>query len=82
MQEEFRVKMADNGRIVIPMACRQLLGIQSGEDLIIRVEDHELRLFSLKHSLQKARSIVQKHAKNKSLVKQLKIMRKSDAEHE
>lgn len=79
---EFRAKMAENGRIIIPMACRRLLNIQPGEDLVLLVENQELRLFSLKHSLQSAKNIVRQHAKNKSLVKKLKTMRKSDKSHE
>jgi AbrB family looped-hinge helix DNA binding protein len=79
---EFRAKMNENGRIVIPAACRRLLDIKPGEDLILLVEDHELRVFSLQHSLQKAKAIVRLHAKNKSLVKQLKTLRQSDKDHE
>lgn len=36
---EFRVKMHENGRIVIPAACRHLLHLKPGEELVLRVED-------------------------------------------
>ncbi len=80
--QEFRAKMNENGRIVIPAACRRLVGIQPGEDLILQVDDHEIRVFSVQHSLQKAKAVVRLHAKNKNLVKQLKMLRQSDENHE
>jgi len=60
---------------------RELLAIGPGDEVILRVEDHELHIISLKYSLQKAKMLVRKHAKNKKLTDLLKIMRAED-EHE
>jgi AbrB family looped-hinge helix DNA binding protein len=77
---EFRAKMGEDGRIVIPAACRRLLHVKPGEELIMHVDKDELHVFSLKHSLKKAQEKVQKYSKGKSLVKQLKTMRKEEAD--
>jgi AbrB family looped-hinge helix DNA binding protein len=80
--QEFRTKMASNGRIIIPAAIRRLLDLMPGEELVLHVENHELRVISLKYSLKKAKAVVKRHAKNKSLVNELKKMRHEDAESE
>ena len=72
---EFRAKITENGRILIPAACRRLLDIKTGDDVVLLIKDHELRVFSLKHALQKAKALVRLHTGKRSLVKQLKTMR-------
>ncbi len=74
--------MTENGRVVIPIQCQRLLQLQPGEELVIRIENDELHVFSLQHSLKKAQNLVRKHAKNKSLVEKLKTMRREDSSHE
>lgn len=80
--QEFRTKISENGRIIIPAICRRQLHLVPGQDLIIRIENEELRIYSINHSLKKAQDLVGKHAKNKDLVKELKKMRKEDFDHE
>ena len=72
---EFRTRMSENGRIIIPAACRRQLKMEPGEELILTIDNEELRVFSLKHSLEKAKALVRKHAKQKNLVKELKNQR-------
>lgn len=79
---EFRTKLGENGRIVIPASCRKLLHLEVGEELIIRIEDHELRLISQKHELKKIQSLIKRHAKNQSLVDKLLRMRKEEKKNE
>lgn len=76
--QEFRIKLGENGRVLIPAACRRQLKLVPGEDLILKIENEELHLFSLNHSLKKAQKLVKKYAKNQSLVKKLLQMRRED----
>lgn len=39
-----RVQIGEKGRLVIPAEIRKELGIKPGDQLEMRVEDHELRL--------------------------------------
>ncbi|NNM59013.1 MAG: AbrB/MazE/SpoVT family DNA-binding domain-containing protein [Legionellales bacterium] len=79
---ECRVKLQENGRIIIPANYRKQLHFEPGEELVLRIEENGLHLYSLKQSLRKAQSVVQHYAKNKSLVAELQRMRKEDAEHD
>ncbi len=79
---EYRAKLGEDGRIVIPAECRRKLHLQPGEELIIHIEKEELHLYSLKHSLKKAQETVQKYAKGQSLVAKLKDMRNKDNKNE
>lgn len=79
---EFRAKISENGRIIIPAVCRRQLHLESGDDLIIRVDNNELRIYSAKHSLKKAQMLVKKHAKGKKLVTMLSKMRREELDNE
>jgi AbrB family looped-hinge helix DNA binding protein len=50
---EHRVKIGEGGRVVIPAAYRKKLHVKPGDELILRMQDGELRLFrqvqALKH---------------------------------
>ena len=79
---EFRAKIGEDGRVLIPIFCRRQLKLNPGEEIIIKLDKDELHLFSLKQSLKNAQAIVQGYAKNQSLVKKLRQMRKKDLSHE
>jgi AbrB family looped-hinge helix DNA binding protein len=80
--QDYRTQLGLNGRIVIPASYRKQLQLKPGDELVLHVEDDELRIFTLKHSLKRVQNAVHKYAKGKSLVEQLKKMRKKDAESE
>ena len=79
---EYRTTINENGRIIIPAILRKQLHLQPGEELVIRVENEELHIFSIQHALKKAQGLVRKYSKNKNLVNELKSMRKDDSRHE
>lgn len=39
-----RVKLGDGGRFVIPAAMREAMGVKPGDNLVMHVEDGELRV--------------------------------------
>jgi AbrB family looped-hinge helix DNA binding protein len=47
-----------NGRIVIPAAVRKALDLRPGDELIMRVEDGELRLSTRRQALARARRMI------------------------
>lgn len=79
---EFRAKLGENGRIVIPAFCRKQLQFEAGEELIFHIKNNELHILSLKQSLKKAQALVQRHAKNQSLVEKLILLRREDNSHD
>lgn len=81
--EEFRTRLNENGRIVIPAAIRERLGIGPGDELVLRIEDNELRIISMRHRLQRAQQLVREHVKGgRSLVDELIAERRKAAERE
>lgn len=54
------VELGAGGRVVIPAAIREAMGIEDGDRLIARFEDGELKLMSKQLALHRAREIVRK----------------------
>jgi len=63
MPQEARLKVNENGRVVIPVAFRRAVGINAGDEVILRVEDDELRITTLKKRLERAQRLVRKYIK-------------------
>jgi AbrB family looped-hinge helix DNA binding protein len=59
MPEKTKLKMAENGRVVIPAEFRKALGLAAGGEIILRWEDNELRISTMKQNIERA----QRHAR-------------------
>ena len=80
---ETRTHVNENGRLVIPASFRKALGIHAGDEVVLRLEDDELRITTLKRRLERAKRLVQKHLKpGTSLVDELIAERREAARHE
>jgi AbrB family looped-hinge helix DNA binding protein len=53
-----KAKLNANGRVVIPAAVRKALDLRAGDELIIRVEDGELRMSTRRQALARARRVI------------------------
>lgn len=80
--KEFRAKIGPGGRIVIPSWCRKSMHLKIGDDLVIHLDDDEMRLFTLKHSIKKAQQLVKQYTTGKKLTRALKKSRKEDFDRE
>ena len=81
--EETRVRVNENGRVVIPASFRQALGINPGDEVVLRVEDDELRITTMKHRIERAKRLIRRHIKpGKSLVDDLIAERRKAAKRE
>lgn len=82
-QLETRQKVNENGRVVIPAAFRKALGIRAGDEVVLRMEDDELRITTMKRRIERAQRIVRKYVKpGVSLVDELIAERRREAENE
>ena len=80
---EARLRVNENGRVVIPAAFRKALGINAGDEVVLRMEDDELRITTLKRRLVRAQRLVRKHVKpGTSLVDELIAERREEAKNE
>lgn len=83
MNTETRLRVNENGRVVIPASFRKALGINIGDEVVLRLEDDELRITTLKRRLERAQRLVRKHVKSgTSLVDELIRERRKAARHE
>jgi AbrB family looped-hinge helix DNA binding protein len=83
MKHESRTRVGADGRIVIPASFRKTLGISVGEEVVLRIEDDELRIFTLKTRIKRAQRLVRRHvAKGVSLVDELIAERRRGAGRE
>ena len=80
---ETRQRVNENGRVVIPASFRKALGINVGDEVVLRMEDDELRITTLKRRVERAQRLVRKHVKRgASLVDELIAERREAARNE
>lgn len=76
-------KIAGGGRLVIPAELRRELGLEIGDEVIVRVEDNELRILTRGEAVKRAQAKVRRHVKgSRSLVDELSAERRAEAKRE
>ena len=63
MKLKTSMRVNENGRVVIPASFRKRLGIRVGDEVLLRIEDNELRISTLKQNIERAQRLVRKHVK-------------------
>jgi len=80
---EIRLRVNENGRVVIPAFFRKALGINIGDEVVLQIDDDELRITTVKRRVQRAQRLVRKHVKaGTSLVDELIAERREASKHE
>jgi len=83
METETRLRVNENGRVEIPASFRKALGINIGDEVVLRIEDDELRITTIQRRLERAQRLVQKHMKRgTSLADELIAERREAARRE
>ncbi len=83
MNTEARLRINENGRVVIPAAFRKALGINPGDEVILSLEEDELRITTMKRRIERAQRHVRKYVKpGVSLVDELIAERREAAKRE
>lgn len=83
IHDETRTRINQNGRVVIPASFRKALGINIGDEVVVRIEDDELRISTLKRRIERAQRLVQRHVKpGTSLADELIAERREAAKRE
>jgi AbrB family looped-hinge helix DNA binding protein len=83
LRQEARTRINENGRVVIPAAFRKAMGIKAGDEVVLRIEDNELRILTLKQRIERAQRLVRQHVKpGTSLVDELIADRREAAKRE
>jgi AbrB family looped-hinge helix DNA binding protein len=83
LKQEIRTRVNENGRVVIPAMFRKAMGIKVGDEVVLRMEDNELRILTLKRRIERAQQLVRQHVKpGTSLVDELIAERREAAKRE
>ena len=83
MKLRTRMRVNENGRVVIPASFRKRLSIRVGDEVVLQIQDDELRITTLKRNIERAQRLVRKHVKRgTSLVDELIAERREAARNE
>jgi AbrB family looped-hinge helix DNA binding protein len=83
MHTETFARVNENGRVVIPAAYRKALGIKAGDEVILRMEDDELRITTMRRRLERAQRRVRQYVEpGVSLADELIAERREAAKRE
>jgi AbrB family looped-hinge helix DNA binding protein len=83
MSTETKLRINENGRLVIPAAYRKALGIKAGDKIVLRLDKDELRIMTLKRRIERAQERARKYLKpGVSLVDELIAERREAAKRE
>ena len=83
MAEQTRMRVGQNGRMVIPAAFRRAMGIEVGDEILLRMEDDELRITTQQRRIRRAQRRAQRYLKpGASLVEELLSERREAAGNE
>ncbi len=81
--ETTRVKVAEGGRVVIPAEYRKRLGLQVGDNVILQLDDGEIRLYTMREAIRRAQEMVRRYVpEGVSLVDELIAERRAEAARE
>jgi AbrB family looped-hinge helix DNA binding protein len=67
MADYSKVTISEGGRVVIPAAFRKNLDLKIGDELIIKLEDGEIKLYTRKQAIRKAQEEVERLRKEKNI---------------
>ncbi|HEX4004636.1 MAG TPA: AbrB/MazE/SpoVT family DNA-binding domain-containing protein [Acidobacteriaceae bacterium] len=80
---EVRLRLAENGRVVIPAEVRKDLGLESGGELILERQENGYRMTTRRHRIEEARKYLRRFIKpGDSVVDELIAERREAAKHE
>ena len=83
MNEETRTRVSQNGRVVIPASFRKILGINVGDEVLLRLQDNELRITTQQRRIQRAQRRARRYVKpGTSLVDELLAERREATRNE
>ena len=70
------------GRLVIPAAYREALGLKPGDDVFLMLEDGEIRIVSMRQAAARAQTLLRHYIpKGRSLSRELIKERREKAAH-
>ena len=80
---EIRTKVGQNGRIVIPKEYRRRLGLESGDEVIMSLDEKGLHLYTSAQAVARAQELVRRYVpEGRNLADELIAERREEASRE
>lgn len=54
-------KLGEGGRLVIPVEYRKALGVETGDELVLELEEGSLRVLTPREGIRRAKALVRAH---------------------
>lgn len=81
--QEIKTKLGQSGRIVIPTEYRRRLGLEAGDDIIMRLDEEGLHLYTPAQAIARAQALVRRYVpEGRSLSGELISGRREEAGRE
>ena len=78
---ETRARLGQGGRFVIPWVCRAAMGVKPGDELVVSMNDGELRVTTVAQAITRAQALVRQYVPvGSSLVEELLTDRHAESE--
>ena len=74
-----RMRLNENGRVVIPAFFRAVLGVEAGDELVMELDDKELRISTMKHRIERAQNRIRTYVKPGTLLSDELIAERREA---
>jgi len=76
------VRVAQNGRMVLPRAVRNALGMTDGGTVVVSIEGDEVTLSSIRHSVRHVQELYRQHVQNDMTSDDFVAERRAEAERD
>jgi AbrB family looped-hinge helix DNA binding protein len=82
-EDDVYVRIGENGRIVIPAKMRRILGVETGDEVILQPEENTVRITTRRQRIEEARRQIRRYIKpGTNAVDELIAERREAAKHE
>ncbi len=83
MVDTVTVKMGENGRVVLPVSYRRALGLEPGSELLLSLENGEVRMTTRAASIERAQAFIRSRIpEGRLLSEELSAERRAEAARE
>jgi bifunctional DNA-binding transcriptional regulator/antitoxin component of YhaV-PrlF toxin-antitoxin module len=79
MQEMIDIRIAENGRMVLPRSARNALGVTGAGVVVLSIDGDNVKLTSMRQSIKRAQDLYRQHATNDLSVDDFLVERRDEA---
>lgn len=82
MAQTIDVRVAENGRMILPLSVRKAMGLHGDTKVILTLENDEVRLSPVGHGISRAQSLYRQHANLPRTTDDFLLDRREEADRE